>query len=204
MLSDAYKFVLPIIGVAAIAGWLGLIWFAGALLLPAAFVCYFFRNPKRKIPEGKNLVVSPADGKIVRIGPVTNENEDSERLLVSIFLNIFDVHVNRSPIQGIVYQLEYKRGKFKVAYDEDASRVNEQNIITINGDGIEVIVKQIAGLIARRVVCWKALGGKVERGELIGLIRFGSRVDVILPKQTKIVVRMGDAVKGGSSIIGEY
>jgi phosphatidylserine decarboxylase len=204
MLNDAYRFVLPLTGGAAVFAWFRLIWPACVLLLLAAFVCYFFRNPRRKIPEGKNLVVSPADGKIVRIARIPNENGKDDKFLVSIFLNIFNVHANRSPIQGVLQQFEYKRGKFKVAYDEDASRVNEQNILTIKGDGIEVIIKQIAGLIARRVVCWKTMGSKVEQGELIGLIRFGSRVDVVLPKQTNILVHTGDSVKGGSSILGKY
>jgi phosphatidylserine decarboxylase len=204
MLSDAYRFLVPLLGAAVLFGWLNLVWPACVLVLLAAFVCYFFRNPKREIPEGKDLVVSPADGKVVRIAQIPDENGGDDRLLVSIFLNIFNVHANRSPIQGVLQKFEYKRGKFKVAYDDDASRVNEQNILTIQRDGFEVIVKQIAGLIARRVVCWKSLGSKVEQGELIGLIRFGSRVDVILPKQTNIIVKMGDVVKGGSSILGKY
>jgi len=204
MLSDAYRFVLPFIGVAALFFWLNLIWPACIFVLLAAFVCYFFRNPRRKVPDGKNLVVSPADGKVVRIAPIRNENGGEDRLLVSIFLNIFNVHANRSPIRGVLQKFEYKQGKFKVAYDDDASRVNEQNILTIKGDAIEVIVKQIAGLIARRVVCWKSLGSLMERGELIGLIRFGSRVDVILPGQINILVQTGDWVKGGSSILGKY
>jgi phosphatidylserine decarboxylase len=204
MLGDAYRFLVPLLGGAILCGWLNLTWPAFALVLLAAFVCYFFRNPKREIPEGKNLIVSPADGKIVRITRIPDERGEDGKLLISIFLNIFNVHANRSPIQGVLQQLEYKRGKFKVAYDDDASRINEQNILTIQGDGIEVVVKQIAGLIARRVVCWKALGSKIGRGELIGLIRFGSRVDVILPEQANIFVRMGDLVKGGSSILGKY
>jgi phosphatidylserine decarboxylase len=204
MLGDAYRFILPLAGAAALLFWLNLIWPACVLLLLASFVCYFFRNPKREVPEGENLVVSPADGKVVRIARIPNEDGEGEKLLVSIFLNIFNVHVNRSPIKGVLKKFEYKRGKFKVAYDDDASRVNEQNILTIKGDGIEVIVKQIAGLIARRVVCWKSLGNNVEQGELIGLIRFGSRVDVVLPLQTNILVRMGDLVKGGSSILGKH
>jgi phosphatidylserine decarboxylase len=204
MLDDAYRFIIPLTGAAALLFWLSWIWPGCVLLLLAAFICYFFRNPKRSIPEGKNLVISPADGKVVRIAHIPGESGEADRLLVSIFLNIFNVHANRSPIKGVLQKFEYKRGKFKVAFDEDASRVNEQNILTIRGDDIEVIVKQIAGLIARRVVCWKSLGSKMEQGELIGLIRFGSRVDVILPKQTDILVKTGDLVKGGSSILGKY
>jgi phosphatidylserine decarboxylase len=119
-------------------------------------------------------------------------------------LNIFNVHVNRSPISGQLKQLEYKRGKFKAAFDDEASRVNEQNVITISGNGIQVVVKQIAGLIARRVVCWKKPGYNLERGELFGLIRFGSRVDIVMPGRVKILVKVGDRVWGGTSILGEY
>jgi phosphatidylserine decarboxylase len=129
--------------------------------------------------------------------------EDGE-WLVSIFLSIFNVHVNRSPISGTLKQLEYRRGKFKAAFDDDASRVNEQNILTISSPNIQIVVRQIAGLIARRVVCWKKPGHPLQRGELIGLIRFGSRVDLVLPAQVKIAVKKGDRVSGGSSIIGEY
>jgi phosphatidylserine decarboxylase len=204
MLRDAYRFVIPLAGAAALFGWLQLIWPACFFLLLAVFVCYFFRSPMRKIPEEPNLLVSPADGKVVRIVRLPKENGDGEGFLISIFLNIFNVHANRSPIQGLLQKLEYKRGKFKAAYDNDASKVNEQNILTIKGDGIEIKVKQIAGLIARRVVCWKALGSKIERGEVIGLIRFGSRVDVILPVQASVLVHVGDHVKGGSSILGKY
>src|SRR5688572_16855212 len=122
---------------------------------------------------------------------------------VSIFLNIFDVHVNRSPIQGKLESLEYKRGKFQAAFKEEASRTNEQNILTIDGQGMRVVVKQIAGLIARRVVCWKKPGHVIERGELIGLIRFGSRVDIVLPHTVTLLVKVGDRVKGGSSVLGK-
>jgi phosphatidylserine decarboxylase len=204
MLSDAYRFVIPLIGAAACFAWFQMIWPANVLLLLATFICYFFRNPKRKIPEGQNLLVAPADGKVVRIVRLPIESGEGDGFLISIFLNILNVHANRSPIQGVLKNLEYKRGKFKAAYDDEASKINEQNILTIRGDGIEIIVKQIAGLIARRVVCWKALGNTIKRGEVIGLIRFGSRVDVILPAQTHVLVRVGDRVKGGSSVLGKY
>jgi phosphatidylserine decarboxylase len=114
------------------------------------------------------------------------------------------VHVNRSPIAGELERIEYKRGKFKAAFDEEASRINEQNILTISGRKSRIVVKQIAGLIARRVICWKKPGQHLKRGELIGLIRFGSRVDIVLPARVKILVALGDRVHGGSSILGEY
>ncbi len=197
MIRDAYWFLMPILTLAALCLGFGLSAAAVPLLLMAAFVAYFFRNPVRKIPAGDHLIVSPADGKIVKIATVP------EGLSVSIFLNIFDVHVNRAPIGGELERLEYKRGKFKVAFAEEASRVNEQNILSIRGTRIRIVVKQIAGLIARRVVCWKSPGHTLERGELFGLIRFGSRVDLILPNDVKILVKVGDRVKGGSSVIGE-
>jgi phosphatidylserine decarboxylase len=164
----------------------------------AGFVCFFFRNPERQIPEGNNLVVSPADGRIINI----TKNGDGEQT-ISIFLSIFNVHVNRSPISGKLEKLEYKRGKFKVAYDEEASRVNEQNILTIKGQDIQVVVRQVAGLIARRVICWKKTGHTFQRGELFGLIRFGSRVDIVVPERVRLLVKVGDHVRGGSSVLGE-
>ena len=199
MVSDAYRFLVPVFVLSLLLVilhffYLGLIFFVLAL-----FIGYFFRNPRREIPQGQNLIVSPADGQVVKISRIPNGAST-----ISIFLNIFNVHVNRSPISGTLDQLEYKRGKFKVAFDEEASRVNEQNVITISGQAGRVVVRQIAGLIARRVVCWKKPGCSLTRGELIGLIRFGSRVDIELPEQARILVKLGDRVKGGSSILGEY
>lgn len=205
MISDAYRFLIPLLGLALIAGVAHLIWLALTFLVIAGFVCYFFRNPPRQIPSGKNLVVSPADGRVVRIVRVPGSAGAEEELqAVSIFLSVFDVHVNRAPIQGELERFEYRRGKFKAAYDDQASQINEQNILTIRGEGIRVIIKQIAGLIARRVVCWKKPGDRMERGELVGLIRFGSRVDILLPRSVRVLVKVGNRVKGGSSIIGEY
>jgi phosphatidylserine decarboxylase len=199
MVRDVYRFLFPllILGLALVC--LRLPYLALSVLILMAFICFFFRNPKRRIPEGTNLIVSPADGKVVKISHI-----DGGAKTISIFLNIFNVHVNRSPISGTLRQLEYKRGKFKAAFDEEASRVNEQNILTISGQNLQITVRQIAGVIARRVVCWKKPGHHLQRGELIGLIRFGSRVDVVLPAQVKILVKVGDRVSGGSSILGEY
>jgi phosphatidylserine decarboxylase len=203
MIRDAYRFLVPLLAAAAICGAARLPWIYVPCLALAGFVAYFFRNPRRRIPSDNKFVVSPADGKIVRIVPVAASEIGTIGSAVSIFLNIFDVHVNRSPIQGRLESLEYKRGIFKAAYDDRASRVNEQNILTIRGEGVAVVVKQIAGLIARRVVCWKRPGQALDRGELFGLIRFGSRVDIILPACVRVRVKVGDRVKGGSSVIGE-
>jgi phosphatidylserine decarboxylase len=176
-------------------------WAACLPVLLALFVSYFFRNPDRTIPGDDKLVVSPADGKIVKITAV-GQGQVSQRQ-VSIFLSVFNVHVNRAPIEGELEKLEYRRGRFKVAFDDEASRVNEQNILTIRGRDATLVMKQIAGLIARRVVCWKQAGQKLQRGEVIGLIRFGSRVDLMLPENANVLVRVGDRVKGGSSVIAE-
>jgi phosphatidylserine decarboxylase len=200
MVRDAYKFIVPVLVLAVLFGFLHQTYFASISLLLSIFIAYFFRNPARRIPVGENLIVSPADGKVVRICQQQGGGEQT----ISIFLNIFNVHVNRSPISGKLINLEYKRGKFKAAFEDEASRVNEQNIITIGGEGIQVIVRQIAGLIARRVICWKKPGYCLQRGELFGLIRFGSRVDIVVPGRVKIVVKVGDHVKGGTSILGEY
>jgi phosphatidylserine decarboxylase len=199
MVRDAYKFFLPLLALGILSAFIHLSYPSLFFFVIAAFVCFFFRNPYRCIPAGKNLIVSPADGKVVKISPI-----DSGEQAISIFLNIFNVHVNRSPIAGELQQVEYKRGLFKAAFDDEASQVNEQNIITITGQDICIVVRQIAGLIARRVICWKKPGDSLQRGELFGLIRFGSRVDIVLPGHVKILVKVGDKVKGGSSIIGEY
>jgi phosphatidylserine decarboxylase len=201
MVSDAYRFIIPLLIIALALFAVSGPWAAGLPALLAVFVSYFFRNPARRVPPGAKLVVSPADGRIVKVAAVGQGLES--RRQVSIFLNILDVHVNRAPIDGELESLEYRRGRFKVASDDEASRVNEQNILTIRGQDATLVVKQIAGLIARRVVCWKKAGQNMERGEVIGLIRFGSRVDLLLPEDSKVIARVGDRVKGGSSVIAE-
>ena len=204
MIRDVYRFLIPICALAALCLYGRLFVATAVLLLLAVFVIYFFRNPAREIPAGEHLVVSPADGRVVRVVPIPQgEGEMSGGQSISIFLNIFNVHVTRAPMSGELESLEYRRGKFKAAYDDEASRVNEQNILTIRGPRHRLVVKQIAGLIARRVVCWKQPGCTLRRGELFGLIRFGSRVDVLLPRDVRVLVRVGDRVKGGSSVIGE-
>jgi phosphatidylserine decarboxylase len=202
MIADAFRFIVPLLLVAVLA-WVLFGYYIISLiaLLLAAFVGYFFRNPRRVVPENENLIVSPADGKVVRID--TDSSADGENQ-ISIFLNLFDVHVNRAPISGSLERLEYRPGRFKAAFVDEASRVNEQNVLTIRGKDITVTIRQIAGLIARRVVCWKPQGSTMTRGETFGLIRFGSRVDVVLPKEVVLSVKLGDRVKGGSSVLGEY
>lgn len=176
---------------------------AGIFAVLTVFVGFFFRNPKRIIPSGAGLIVSPADGKVVTVEKL-NDGDPHSPHLVSIFLSIFDVHVNRAPIAGKLSHIEYATGQFRAAMKREASDVNERNTVTVEGEGMTLQFKQIAGLIARRIVFWKKLGDQVERGELVGLIRFGSRTDLILPANVELQVKPGDRVKGGSSVIGTY
>ena len=166
------------------------------LLLLSAFVAFFFRNPKREIPGDPNVIVSPADGKVVKLERVGNVTK------LSIFLSIFDVHVNRSPIRGRIEAMDYRPGRFRAAFNHAASVENERNIIMVSQGNLKLVFTQIAGLIARRIVCWKKVGDFVEKGELVGLIRFGSRVDVLFPAGTEVTVQMGERVRGGSTPIG--
>jgi phosphatidylserine decarboxylase len=163
----------------------------------AAFCLYFFRDPERRIPSG-NVLVSPADGKVVAVRQL-----DSGEVRVSIFLNIFNVHVNRTPIAGHVTAVEYQKGKFLVASHEAASQENEQNTLTIEGPGTRVVCRQIAGLIARRIVCYKRPGDTVAAGERIGYIKFGSRTDVIFGPEWSTRVKVGDKVAGGSTVLAQ-
>ncbi len=177
-------------------------YFAGAywgipLYVLALFCLYFFRDPEREVPDGM-VAVSPADGKVVSI-----RRDDPETTRISIFLNIFDVHVNRSPIGGKITEVRYQRGQFIPAQKELASSRNEQNMLTVDGGDTLVIFSQIAGLIARRIVCYKQAGDQVNKGERIGLIKFGSRVDVFLGPEWDLTVREGVRVSAGSSVLAK-
>lgn len=191
---DGIYYAIALGAAGAVVSWLAGAWSAPLWIL-AAFCLYFFRDPERTIPTGP-IAVSPADGKVVA---VVAETATANR--VSIFLNIFDVHVNRAPIGGVIRNVEYRKGQFLVASKELASSGNEQNIVTVQGDGTCVVFKQIAGLIARRIVFDKKPGDTVATGERVGLIKFGSRVDVILGPEWEIVVRPGMRVAAGSSTI---
>jgi phosphatidylserine decarboxylase len=187
---------------AGVLGWTGLATAFGAVAL---FTAWFFRNPKRSAPTSERAVVAPGDGKIVEI---CEEPEPrflkSQSVRISIFLNIFDVHVNRIPCQGTVEQVAYQPGRFLVASRPEATLQNEQNALLIRAaQGTKVLCVQIAGLIARRIVCWVKPGEMVACGERFGLIRFGSRMDVFLPVGTKLSVKVGDHVKGGETLLGE-
>jgi phosphatidylserine decarboxylase len=167
----------------------------------AAFMAFFFRDPRRQPPTDANLVVAPADGRVTRVRPVEDSSERSSNV-ISIFLSPFDVHINRAPIAGKITNVAYTRGKFLMATDENASVVNEQNALTIEGERITVVCKQIAGILARRIVCWKQVGENVGLGERFGLIKFSSRTDVLLPANVEILVAEGARVKGGTTVIG--
>ena len=174
------------------------------VLILALFTTFFFRDPEREIPEGPRLVLSPADGKVVQVLRAPDDHPLGKgSTQVSIFLSIFDVHINRSPIQGRVVAVEYHQGEFLPAFDDKASLRNEQNSVTVEGGGGRVIFKQIAGLIARRIVFRRRVDDEVAAGERVGLIKFGSRVDVFLPVGVEVKVKVGDRVRGGSSVLAE-
>lgn len=198
IVADGIYYALGSLAGAVVTSWL-----TGAPLLAlpffifAVFSLYFFRDPERTVPEGP-LAVSPADGKVMAV------RQENGRTRISIFLNVFDVHVNRSPVSGIITGLDYRKGEFLVASREVASAQNEQNVVTVHTpDGIEVVFKQIAGLIARRIVFRKRIGDSLRAGERIGLMKFGSRMDVLLGSEWVVLVRPGERVSAGSSILAQ-
>ncbi len=172
------------------------------LILLGLFVLYFFRDPNRTIPTAPGAVVSPADGHVLEI--VDEEWDGMPGKRITIFLSVFDVHVNRSPVAGTISKVEYKPGRFYAAMRKRASEQNEQNVITVTTPGGDIVFKQIAGAIARRVICWKRVGDHMALGERIGMIRFGSRVDIWLPNSSEILVRRGQMVYGGKSILAKW
>ena len=199
MVRDGYYYGFALVGVAVLVGWLtSPVWAVPPLLL-AVFFLWFFRDPKRVIPAAAGAVVSPADGKVTDVSSV--EVESGVRSRISIFLSVFDVHVNRSPLAGVIRDVRYQRGQFRNAMGAASAQHNEQNIVTVEGEGQTVVFKQIAGLLARRIVFTGKVGDVVERGQRIGMIKFGSRVDVLLPQTADLRVRIGDRVKGGSSVL---
>jgi phosphatidylserine decarboxylase len=199
MVRDAYYYAFPLVAAAALIGWLTSPPWALPALLLAAFFLWFFRDPERVIPGEAGALVSPGDGKVTDISPVMSNGTSSLR--ISIFLSVFDVHVNRSPIDGIIRDIRYQKGKFINAMNAASAKQNEQNVVSVEGEGQTVIFKQIAGLLARRIVFTKKVGDRVERGERVGLIKFGSRVDVLLEASARVAVKVGDRVKGGSSVL---
>lgn len=193
---------MPLIAAAVLIGWLTYPVLAIIPVLLAAFFLWFFRDPERAIPGDPGAVVSPGDGKVTDVASVIAGNQ--KQLRISIFLNVFNVHVNRSPIAGMVRDVQYRRGKFLDARSPDCAELNEQNAVTVEGDGQRVVFKQIAGLLARRIVFRAKVGDRLERGQRVGLIKFGSRVDVLLDASARVNVKLGDNVKGGSSVLAYF
>jgi phosphatidylserine decarboxylase len=200
MVKEGYWYSLPWLLLAGGAFAVRVYLFGAAFLVVALLVLNFFRDPNREIPQDPGLIVSPADGKVVQIVDEIQDGRPVRRL--SIFMSPLDVHVNRSPIAGVIEGVSYRKGAFGVASKDEASVENEQNVFTLDGEQGKVIVKQIAGAVARRIVFWKRVGDRLARGERVGLIKFGSRVDVILEPGTELRVRVGDRVHAGSSVLG--
>jgi phosphatidylserine decarboxylase len=197
-------FAIPAIAAAAAGFWLGAWWgwaLAGVCAALALFMAFFFRDPQRTTPAEANIVVSPADGRVMVVERI-DPNDAGSPTQVSVFLSPLDVHINRSPIGGTIEDVVYLPGEFRVASRRVASEVNEQNVITIQGSELRVVARQIAGILARRIVCWKKAGDRVTLGERIGLMKFSSRMDVVMPAEVDVLCRIGDRVVGGETIIG--
>jgi phosphatidylserine decarboxylase len=200
MVRDGYIYGLSLIAVAAALYWFTRGWAWGvAPVLLAAFFLWFFRDPRRAIPAGEGLIVSPGDGLVTETAAINTPEGGRQR--ISIFLSVFDVHVNRSPIAGVITRVHYQKGQYLNAMNPASAERNEQNQVTVRGEGIEVTFKQIAGLLARRIVFNHGEGERLERGQRVGLIKFGSRVDVVIPAEAELRVKKGERVKGGSSVL---
>jgi phosphatidylserine decarboxylase len=199
MVRDGYFYGAGGVIAAALVAWLAAWQYAVPILLLASFFLWFFRDPDRQIPTQLGAIVSPGDGKVTDVSPVSFAGLQQTR--VSIFLSVFDVHVNRSPVAGIISDVQYQRGKFINAMSANSAEENEQNIVTVQGEGRTVVFKQIAGLIARRIVFNFKVGDPVARGQRVGLIKFGSRVDVVFDCDAAVQVKPGDRVKGGASVL---
>jgi phosphatidylserine decarboxylase len=199
MVRDGYYYGLAFGAVALLLGWFIHPVLAAFPLLLALLFLWFFRDPERQIPTEEGAIVSPGDGKVTDVSITQMNGEPCTR--ISIFLNVFNVHVNRSPITGVITDVKYRRGKFGNAMGSVSAEENEQNVVTVRGETGTLVFKQIAGLLARRIVFYKKIGDPVARGERVGLIKFGSRVDVIFPAGADVNVKVGDHVAGGSSVL---
>ena len=200
MVRDGYIYGLSLLAVAAVLAWAsgGWAWSVAPVLL-ALFFLWFFRDPRRTIPLDDGLIVSPGDGLVTEA--VTINTPQGPRQRISIFLSVFDVHVNRSPIGGVVSRVHYQKGQYLNAMNPASAERNEQNAVTVRDEGCEVTFKQIAGLLARRIVFTAREGDRLVRGQRVGLIKFGSRVDVVIPGEAWLRVKVGQRVKGGSSVL---
>jgi phosphatidylserine decarboxylase len=204
IVKEGLLFLIPTVLFTVFSVWVGWKVITALGISLSMFIAFFFRNPKRKIPDLQNIILSPADGKIIDVGECEEERFLKERTLkVSIFMSLFNVHINRTPVSGKVIQRSYHPGKFLIANREKSSLLNEQNAFILETeDRLKILLIQIAGFIARRIVCYAKAGDTLKKGEIFGLIRFGSRVDLYLPMEVKPIVRVGQHVKGGESIIG--
>jgi phosphatidylserine decarboxylase len=202
MVKDGYKFAAAPLLIGIVAVLLHFTWFGAVLIFLALFVLFFFRDPERTPPADQDAIVSPADGRIMEVVEESRDGKPGQR--ISVFLSIFDVHVNRSPVAGRITSIEYRTGKFYAAMRGRASAENEQNSFYVQSERGEVVFKQIAGWVARRIVVWKAAGDSVVRGERVGMIRFGSRMDIWLPKGVEIAIRPGQHVAGGTSVLARW
>ncbi|MEQ1763599.1 MAG: phosphatidylserine decarboxylase [Pyrinomonadaceae bacterium] len=198
MVKEGLPFVIVPGLIAMLLAYFQVWWLAGAFAALAVFMAYFFRDPYRESPEGEGLILAACDGTVTRI------DDDENGKLVSVFMSPLDVHINRSPISGKVTKAEYIKGKKNPATSNQASLTNERNKITIEGDGITVSSTQIAGIVARRIVCWAKQGDELRQGEKYGLIKFSSRTDVAMPSNVQIQVKIGDHVKGGESVLAVW
>jgi phosphatidylserine decarboxylase len=199
MVRDGYFYGVGCLLAAGAIAWLAAWPYAIPILLLAAFFLWFFRDPERQIPTIPGAVVSPGDGKVTDVSNVTTGGSSRQR--ISIFLSVFDVHVNRAPIAGVIRDVHYQRGKFLNAMQAQSAEQNEQNVVTVEGEGRTVVFKQIAGLIARRIVFNFKVGDQLALGQRVGLIKFGSRVDVVFDRDAAIQVKPGDRVKGGATVL---
>jgi phosphatidylserine decarboxylase len=202
MIKDGYKFAAAPVLLGVVAFGLRWNWIGGVLIFLGFFVLFFFRDPNRTPPPDTNTIVSPADGRVMEVVEESLGGKPGRR--ISVFLSIFDVHVNRSPVAGKITAIEYRTGKFYAAMRGKASAENEQNAFHVATDRGEVVFKQIAGWVARRIICWKSVGDSVVRGERVGMIRFGSRMDIWLPEGVEILVRNGQHVAAGSSALARW
>lgn len=202
MVRDGYIYGLSLLAVAAVLAWATGNWaWAIVPVLLAVFFLWFFRDPERIVPQQPGMIVSPGDGLVTETASISTPGGPRQR--ISIFLSVFNVHVNRSPIAGVLSNVSYQKGKYLNAMNPESADRNEQNIVTVQGEGIEVTFKQIAGLLARRIVFVPKQGDHVSRGQRVGLIKFGSRVDVVLPIDAVLRVQVGQRVKGGASVLAE-
>ena len=202
--KEGLPFLIPVVLLTVALGIVGWkVWMSLGILF-SLFIAYFFRNPRREIPNLQNIIISPADGRIIHVGECEEGRFLKEKVLrVSIFMSLFDVHLNRAPISGKVLERNYLPGRFFVASVEKSSLLNEQNAVILETeDRMKIVLIQIAGFVARRIVCYAKAGDTLRKGEIFGLIRFGSRVDLYLPSAVKPIVRVEQHVKGGESIIG--